>query len=124
MKRKRVLWIESGQMLGDVIGSLFDSSEQVDLIRAAPGSSQELLRLVRELRPQIVALDDTLQDEYLRGLLRYMQHTGDLRVVVVGANRNQIEVYQKEQIRVQRPADFFAALQGGSSTGLTPPAGR
>ena len=122
MKRTRVLWVESGRLLGDVIGSLFDSSEQVDLIHAAPGSSRDLLRLVRELRPQIVALDDTLQAEYLRVLLRYMQHVDGLRVVVVRANRNQIEVYQKEQIRVQRSADFFAALQGGG-TGINPPAG-
>jgi hypothetical protein len=110
MKTKRVLWVESGRLLGDVISSLVEENEHIALIRSAPPSSQALLAEVRAHRPHIVVLDDTLHAEFLRGLLRYMQRVEGLRVVVVDAESNCVEVYQKEQIRLRHSADFFAVL--------------
>lgn len=110
MLKKRVLLVESGHFLGGVISSLFSGHENIFLIEASPTSGAELLRVVREHEPHIVVLDDTLNKKYLNQLLRFMQTAEDLRVVIVGADSNQVEVYQKQEVPVRRTADFFALL--------------
>lgn len=110
MPRKRVLLIESGHFLGGVISSLFSHHEHISLIEASPANGAELIRAVKENDAQIVVLDDTLNGKYLNQLLRYMRTTDGLRVVVVGADSNHVEVYQKQQVPLQRSADFFAIL--------------
>jgi chemotaxis response regulator CheB len=110
MSRKRVLLVESGHFLGGVIGSLFANYEHLSLIEASPANGLELVNAVKEHKPQIVVLDDTLNNKYLEQLLRYMQTVDGFRVVVVGADSNHVEVYQKQQIPVYHTADFFALL--------------
>lgn len=110
MATKRVLLVESGHLLGGVISSLFSQYEHLSLIEASPANGAELVQAVKTYAPQIVVLDDTLKGDFLRRLLRHMQSTPGLRVVVVGADSNAVEVYQKEQVPLQRTADFFALL--------------
>jgi chemotaxis response regulator CheB len=110
MSTKRVLLVESGHFLGGVISSLFSHYEHLSIIEITPANGAELVKAVKKYTPQIVVLDDTLNDDFLRRLLRYMQSTEGLRVVVVGADSNNVEVYQKEQVPLQRTADFFALL--------------
>lgn len=110
MSIKRVLLIESGQFLGGVIGSLFSCQDQIHLIEASPSTGAELVQAVKQHTPQIVVLDDTLHSQFLSDLLRYMRKTDGLRVVVVGADSNHVEVYQKTQVPVMQNADFFAIL--------------
>lgn len=110
MPKKRVLLIESGRLLGGVIGSLFLHHEQISLIEASPSSAAELIQIIEKNKVQIIVLDDTLHKEYLSRLLRYMRTTDGLRVVVVEADTNRVEVYQKQQAPIQRSADFFAVL--------------
>jgi chemotaxis response regulator CheB len=110
MTRKRVLLVESGHFLGGVIGSLFSNYEHLSLIEASPANGNELVKAVKELEPQIVVIDDTLNEKFLSQLLRYMQTVDGLRVVVIGADSNHVEVYQKQQIPLYHTADFFALL--------------
>jgi len=95
--------------MGGVIGSLFLANKQIHLIEARPANPGELLRIVQESRPNIIVLDDTLH-EYLTQLLGYMQQSEDLRVVVVSADSNRVEVYQKQRYPVRQKADLFAVL--------------
>jgi chemotaxis response regulator CheB len=110
MSRKRVLLVESGQFLGGVISSLFSKYEHLSLIEASPANEAELVKAVKDCDAQIVVIDDTLNHKFLSHLLRYMQTTEGLRVVVVGADSNQVEVYQKQMVPLHHTADFFALL--------------
>ena len=101
--------IESGQFIGGVIGSLFLGNEQIHLIEARPADESELLQTVRDARPHIIVLDDTLH-EYLSRLLEYMQQSDGLRVVVVSTDSNRVEVYHKQQYPVRQKSDLFAVL--------------
>ena len=95
--------------MGAVIGSLLLGNEQIDLIEAQPTSDQELLQAVQAALPHIVILDDTLH-EYLARLLSYMQQSEALRVVVVSADSNRVEVYHKQGYLVHQKSDLFAVL--------------
>lgn len=110
MNRKRVLLVESGHFLGGVISSLFSNYDHLKLIETSPANENELVKAVKEYAPQIVVIDDTLNAKYLSHLLRYMQSSDDLRVVVVGADSNHVQVYQKQQVPVLQSSDFFALL--------------
>lgn len=111
MTEKRIMLVESGQFLGGVIHRLFEQQEQLRVIETAPPTPRALLREVAQHNPEVVVLDDTLPDSFLAHLLRYMQNS-DIRVVVVNANRNEVSIYQKQQIDVRQPADLFAVLSG------------
>jgi chemotaxis response regulator CheB len=110
MLEKQVLLIESGQFIGGVIHSLFAQYEHLTVTEAAPSNTRELLQAVRKVKPEIIVLDDTVCVHYLPILLRYMQDSHGIRVVVVNTDRNEVEVYEKQQIRVKQTADFFAIL--------------
>ncbi len=110
MAEKRILLIESGQFIGGVIHSLFVDRDQLSVIEVAPSNSRELLRTVLEHQPEIIVLDDTVCYAFLSILLRYMQNSNGVRVVVLNTESNQVELYQKLQIPVQKTADFFAIL--------------
>jgi chemotaxis response regulator CheB len=110
MAEKRVLLIESGQFIGGVIHSLFAHQDDLRVTEAAPANTRELLRAVRKTKPEIIVMDDTVCVHYLPILLRYMQNCSGVRVVVMNTDRNQVELYEKQQIRFQQTADFFAIL--------------
>lgn len=107
---KCVLLIESGHFIGGVIHSLFANYEQLCVIEAAPTNVRDLLSEVRKHRPEIIVLDDTVRPDFLERLLHYMQTSGNIRVVMVHTEQNEIEVYQKQQVSVRQSTDFFAAL--------------
>lgn len=109
MSKKRLLLIESGKFIGGVIRSLFDR-EQFSVTETAPASSRELLMSLKRHKPEVIVLDDTVQVDYMPDLLRYMQNSDGIQVVIVNAESNQIDVYQKQQIELNQTADFFAIL--------------
>lgn len=113
MDGKRVLLVKSGRFIGGVIEHLFANCAQLEVVEAAPSSSQDLLKTVSERSPDVVVLDDTLQASYLVHLLRFMRQSQGLRVVVVSTDSNQVEVYDKAQIDVRKTADFLSIIEGG-----------
>jgi chemotaxis response regulator CheB len=110
MPEKRILLIESGHFIGGVIHSLFAHHDHLIVTEAAPNNARELLQWMRKILPEIVVLDDTVCVNYLPILLRYMQDSDGIRVVVVNTDRNEVELYEKQQIPVKQTADFFAIL--------------
>lgn len=110
MSEKRVLLIESGHFIGGVIHSLFVDHEQLTVSEAAPKSVRELLKAIEEHQPEIIVLDDTVRMDYLNQLLRYMQSSSGIRVVVVKTNCNQVDIYEKQKVNVNQTEDFFAIL--------------
>ena len=110
MAEKRVLLVESGRFIGGVIQHLFSKNDQLRVIETAPASNRELLQAIREYKPEIVVLDDTLSCDFLAHLLRFMRVSKNLRVLVVNTNSNSVEVYQKELVDYHQTADFFAIL--------------
>lgn len=107
---KRILLIESGRFIGGVFMNLFQQQGLVKIIEAAPKTTQELMSAVERHRPHIVVMDDTVDSEFLPNLLRHMQNSDDMRVVVVNTENNRVAVYHKQQINVQHSADLFAVL--------------
>lgn len=110
MFEKRIMLIESGQFIGGVFLNLFQQQGQGAIIEVAPSTALDLVQAVQKHRPQIVVLDDTVENEFLSELLRYMQGSDGICVVVVGTENNSVAIYQKQQINVKHSADFFAAL--------------
>lgn len=110
MSEKRVLLIESGLFIGGVIHSLFEEHERLNVTVAAPNNTRELLRAVERNKPDIVVIDDTVNITYLDQLLRYMQRTSGMRVVVVNTDSNSLSIYDKQDVTVTQKADLFSIL--------------
>ena len=110
MEAKRVLLVESGRFIGGVIHSLFEREEKLEVREIFPEDPRALLRAVREFDPEVVVMDDTQHMEYLNHLLHYLPKSHQLRIVVVNANSNKAEVYQKQQVPVRKTSDLFAVI--------------
>lgn len=110
MAEKRILLIESGHFIGGVIHSLFVDHNHLSVTEVAPANCRELLNAVEKHQPEIVVMDNTVSLTFLSILLRYMQNSNGVRVVVLNTDSNQVELYQKQQIDVHKTADFFAIL--------------
>jgi hypothetical protein len=109
VQTKCVLLVESGQFIGGVIGNLFSRfAADLKLVEIFPANGAELISAVKTHQPQVVVLDDTLNERFLAQLLHFMQTSEALRVLVVNANSNKVSVYQKQQIPLSETADFFA----------------
>jgi DNA-binding NarL/FixJ family response regulator len=108
--RKRVLLIISGKFLGGVIHNLFSGCDQLSVSTAKPTSGRKLLDEVRTQQPEIVVIDDTLGMEYLANLMVYMQNGVNIRVVVLNTESNQVQIFQKHEIKLTQPEDLFAIL--------------
>jgi hypothetical protein len=110
MSRKRILLIESGQFLGGVIHNLFAGWEQFDVISANPANWRNLVAVMRQSRPDIVVMDDTLGSNYLANLLIHMQNSEVMRIVIVHTESNQVQMYQKREITVNQTKDLISIL--------------
>lgn len=108
METKRVLLVESGRFIGGVIHSLFAREEKLNVFEFSPKDPHDLLRAVHEFEPAVVVLDDTQHFEYLNHLLCYMRIRQHMRILVVNANSNKVELYEKQQVAVLKTADLFA----------------
>ena len=110
MPAKRILLIESGHFIGGVIRHLFTQQESLTVTEASPGDVEELLSAVDQHRPDVVVMDDSMQEQFLSPLLDSNLGCEKMMVCVVYTNSNRVTIFRKQQINVRQKADLFAAL--------------
>jgi len=70
----------------------------------------EINHTCEEFHPDIVMVDDTSPVEVLKSILLFTLRFPNLRVVVICADSNRIQVYDTQRVDVQRLEDFLAVL--------------
>jgi chemotaxis response regulator CheB len=108
---KRVLIIESGHFVGGVIDDVLKSHcGDLELRSIVPTNVTELRRAVAEFQPDIIIADDTTPDELLKVILLISLRYPALRVVVICADSNRVQIYNMERVEVAHLEDFLAVL--------------
>lgn len=108
--KQRVLVATHEMLLGAGIESLLLRQKELDLVGITPGSSADLIKKITRLKPEIVILDEGMYLVSAKELLTFLNDWPEMRLVVVSANENRVQVYNKRQIRVTQSMDLVEMM--------------
>ena len=107
----RVLVIERDRLLGATIEALLQHRNGIEVIGISPFAETNLIKTIYHLQPDIVILsEDTFLTKPGR-LLALLEDFPKFTIVVVSANENDIQLFQKDQKSISKIADFLSTLQ-------------
>ncbi len=111
MTSKRVLVIESGLFVGGVINELLKSRcADVEVQSISPSGVSDMCRVIALFNPDVIITDDTSPDELLKAILLYSLRFPNLRVVVICADSNRLQIYNTQRVEVAHMEDFLAVI--------------
>ena len=70
----------------------------------------DMCRVVALFNPDVIITDDTSPDELLKAILLYSLRFPNLRVVVICADANRLQVYNTQRVEVLHLEDFLAVI--------------
>lgn len=108
---KRLLIIESGLFIGEIINDMLKTRcGDLEVRSAIQPSVTDINRIIVDFFPDIVMVDDTSPDEVLKAILLLSLRFPNLRVLVICADSNRVQVYDTQRVEVERMEDFLAVL--------------
>lgn len=113
----RILIVEDELLLGAGIKSLLTGETDLDLLDSCSGDEAELAEEIRRLQPNVIILDQNSNLVDLGKLMSWLDGYPELRVVLVNANLDLVEIYDKRQVVITQVADFIATVKCGYSPG-------
>jgi DNA-binding NarL/FixJ family response regulator len=111
MTLKQVLVIQTGLLVGGVIDDVLKNHDgELEVHSISPVKVADLRRAFKQFKPDIIIADDTSPDKVLQAIMLIALRYPDVRVVVICAGSNRVQIYNAEQIEVTHTEDFFAIL--------------
>jgi hypothetical protein len=108
---KRVLIIKSGSFVGGVINDILkNNAEELDICSIVPADISEISQVISQYSPDVLITDDTSPDEVLNAILLCARRFPNLRLVVICANENRVQIYNSQSVDVAHKEDFLAVL--------------
>lgn len=108
--KQRVLVVENDLLLGAGIENLLLRESNLDVIGISCWDEEEMIRKIRYLQPATVILDEaSFLTHSIRLLARLMQDH-ELKLVIVNADNNMIQVYHKQNILLMQSSDLIKVL--------------
>lgn len=108
--KRRVLVATREMLLGSGIESLLVHQKELDLVGLTPGSKTDLLKKISRLKPEVVILDEGTYLVSARDLLALLTEWPEIRLVVVSASENRVQIYNKRQILVTQSTDLVEMM--------------
>lgn len=108
--KRRVLVATKEMLLGAGIESLLIGQKELDFIGIISNSNIELIKKINRLKPEVVILDENMYLLSAKELLAYMDKWPEMRLVVVSANENRMQVYNKRQFQVTQSMDLVEMM--------------
>jgi len=103
--KQRVLVATREMLLGAGIEGLLIRQKDLDLVGVTSGSGPELIKKITRLQPEVVILDETMYLESASPLLSFLNERPEVRLVIVSANDNRVQVYDKRQMQVMQSSN-------------------
>lgn len=103
--KQRVLVATREMLLGAGIEGLLIRQKDLDLVGVTSGSGPELIKKITRLQPEVVILDETMYLDSATSLLSFLDERPEVRLVIVSANDNRVQVYDKRQMQVMQSSN-------------------
>lgn len=108
---KRLLIVESGFFVGEIIHDfLKDRCESMEVHTLFQAKVTEINRAIVDFQPDIVMVDDTSPEEVMRAIFLLTRSLPNLRVVILCADSNRVQVFDARRLEVESMEDFLAVL--------------
>lgn len=107
---QRVLIVENERLLGAAIEHLLTSEVDLKVMGLAQADEPVLLEEIKLSQPDVVIMDQTT---FLTDPMKLLAHLRDfprLRVIVVSANDNIVQIFDKQLVLVTQTADLASLL--------------
>ncbi len=108
--KRRVLVATREMLLGSGIESMLVRQKELDLVGITLGNKTDLIKKISRLKPEVVILDETTYLVSARDLLALLTDWPEIRLVVVSASENRVQIYNKRQILVTQSTDLVEMM--------------
>ncbi len=107
----RVLIVENQLLLGAGLQKLLSDQADLEVIGISPCSQLKLVQEIRQIQPDVVFLDNDSHLTDAIDLLNFLEKIPRLRVIVVSADHDRVQIYNKHQIQLSHPTDLFKIIR-------------
>jgi len=103
---QRILIVENESLLGAGIEHLLAGEADLNVVGIARADEAVLLEKIKLSQPDVVILDEATCLTNAMKLLAHLQDCPKLRVIVVSANDNVVQIFDKQQVLVNQTTDL------------------
>jgi len=108
--QKRIVVLESNRLLFAGVRSFLSTQEWYDVIGLNLVDQEQIHQAIERLQPDVIILDNQNRVTDLSALMSYLEGLSKIRVIIVNVTDNQIQICEKQQLRIHQLSDFLAAL--------------
>jgi DNA-binding NarL/FixJ family response regulator len=124
--KKRILIVGDKLLLGAGVEYLLSREDGLDLVGIDPCDELTLGEIIEHVQPQVVVVDEAMSQANSLDLLSLLKKPLNFKLMVVSADSDLIEVYERQQFLVTQPADLIHIMHKnilqnpypGNSTGF------
>ena len=114
-KRRAILWCRD-DLLSLAVGSFLKSTDW-DVIRVSnDGNAENLIREIKCVHPEVIILCRYEADNSTLAL-RLIDGQCCLKVITIGLDSNQMQVYSKQSLLLQKASDLLSVIEKENFSG-------
>ena len=107
---KRIVVLESDFLLSAGVQSFLSSHENLDVIGIDTKDPEEIYREIMHIRPEVIILDERNRLISPNDLCERLKDLPSFRTVLMNNSDNQVQVFERNQVSIQKLGDFLAVL--------------
>lgn len=108
---KRVLIVESGLFIGGVMNDFLKNHlGKLEVRTLIPANVADIRREIKEFNPDLLIADDSSPENVLNAITQCSMQYPNLRLVVICADTNHIQIFDMQRVEVANIEDLLAAL--------------
>ena len=115
LERTFILWGEDDVLMRAVEVLLTVRGEWL-LIRIKEDLDDlSLAQMVEEVTPDVLIVHQSALEGSVRLLIKFVQDYSKLKIITIGLENNQMEIYNKKRVCIKEASDLLAAIRDGSA---------
>jgi hypothetical protein len=75
-----------------------------------------LQQALAETIPDVLIVHEGVFNGDVRPLIRFVQEYSKLKIITIGLENNQMEIYNKKRVCIKESSDLLAAIQNGAAS--------
>jgi len=111
MPVRRVLMVDGDCLLSAGLHSILAPRTNLEVRTIVFIDIPHLTAYLHSFAPDVVILDELSLSAHVSGLLEAFLSFPKLRVISLNIDNNRLQVYEKKQVLVTTPEDFFAEVR-------------
>lgn len=74
-----------------------------------------LAQIVEEVTPDVLIVHEEVLNNNARLVVKFVRDYSKLKIITIGLDNNQMEIYSKKRVCIKEASDLLAAIKNGSA---------